>query len=230
MKIILTGATGLLGRELTKLADFVVMPREIDIVDGKAVADYLHKEKPDIVLHLAAYTNVAQAEFEKELCYKTNVIGTRNIANHSKYLIYISTEYVFDGNKGNYSENDYPNPVNFYALTKLLGEYEARRAGKSSVLRLLFKPRPYKHEMACWDMWTSGRYLEVMAQEIIKAIELQEHLPRTLHIGFSKISLFELAKQSRPDIKPIFRKNIDTPLPADTSLNVSRWEALKKLL
>jgi dTDP-4-dehydrorhamnose reductase len=80
-----------------------------------------------VIIHCAAYTAVDQAEDDKETCYRVNVDGTRNLALIAKALnielIYFSTDYVFDGNKEEpYSVTDVPNPINYYGLTKFLGE------------------------------------------------------------------------------------------------------------
>src|SRR3990167_3771670 len=179
--ILLTGGSGLLGQELQKIfkRDGVDFSAPLKIWNGKPYLDITDSElkgfwwEPDfhLIVHCAAYTDVVKAETEKELCYQTNVIGTRNLASLGIPMLYISTEYVFDGEEGNYDENDYPNPQNFYALTKLLGEYEARQARRSVVVRCLFKPRPFKHDVACDDQWTTGSHADVIAKEIALAIK-----------------------------------------------------------
>jgi len=83
--------------------------------------------KPDVVIHCAAYTAVDKAEDERDLCYAVNVLGTKNIVEACKELdakmVYISTDYVFDGEKEEpYEVTDTPNPVNYYGYTKYLGE------------------------------------------------------------------------------------------------------------
>lgn len=221
MRVLLTGGAGLLGRELQKLLPMFAPSHQLfDILNP------ILPKKVDLIVHAAAYTDVAMAETERELCYKTNVIGTRNLASLGVPMLYISTEYVFDGEKGNYDEGDYPNPRNFYALTKLLGEYESRRT-RSVVVRCLFKPRPFEHACACVDQFTSGDYVEVIAKEIALAIEKFRELPPTIHIGTGRKSTYDLAKQSR-EVIPITVESIGlVRLPKDTSLNSSLWESLK---
>lgn len=237
--ILLTGGSGLLGQELQKIfkRDGVDFSAPLKIWNGKPYLDITDSElkgfwwEPDfhLIVHCAAYTDVVKAETEKELCYQTNVIGTRNLASLGIPMLYISTEYVFDGEEGNYDENDYPNPQNFYALTKLLGEYESRRT-KSVVARLLFKPRPFEHTAACVDMFTSGDYVDRIAQELVIAIKKFDHLPPTLHIGTGRKSIFELSRQTRITA-PINREEIKmVRLPKDTSLNTTLWERIKNEL
>lgn len=235
--ILLTGSSGTLGTELQKHIKCHAPFRRLgyDIFDHEVWKTRCYDEnnkliKYNLIIHCAAYTDVLKAEDQKDLCYKTNVIGTRNMASLGIPIIYISTEYVFDGEKGNYSEEDYPNPQNFYSLTKLLGEYEARRSPRSVVIRCLFKPRPFEHDAGCTDQFTSGDYVDVIAKDIDLAVKKFKHLPRTLHIGTGRKSTFELARQTR-DVKEtttdaIFRDR-GLRLPKDTSLNTSLWERIK---
>jgi dTDP-4-dehydrorhamnose reductase len=230
MKLLVTGGNGLLGTELKKILSPAVIftdRDDADITDFHQVDRMMKFYQPDAVLHLAAYTSVNSAQNNKNLCYEVNVIGTRNVAILSKHLIYMSTEYIFDGEKGNYTEDDYPNPLNFYSLTKLLGEYEAVQAEKCTIIRTLFKPRPYKHPQCPVDMWTSGGYVDEIAGEIKEALLRIDKLPGILHIGIERINLFELAKQTRPDVLPIERKDLSVRLPKDTSLNTKIWESIK---
>lgn len=133
MKIIVTGAKGQLGYDvvlqLKKCGHTAVeadLP-ELDITNKSAVEAFFEIHKPDGVIHCAAYTNVDGAETEKELCEKINYIGTKNIAEccqkHNSKLVYISTDYVFDGKGREPFENDAATaPCNFYGETKLMGE------------------------------------------------------------------------------------------------------------
>ena len=236
--ILLTGGSGILGMELQKRIEcFAPLRLEFDLngnfdwLASRARKSRFFSEDLSyhdrlifgingikLIVHCAAYTDVLKAETEKELCYQTNVIGTRNVTFLGIPMLYISTEYVFDGEKGDYNETDYPNPQNFYAFTKLLGEYEARRT-RSVVIRCLFKPRPFEHECACIDQFTTGDYVEVMAKEIASAVSIFDSLPDTVHIGTEKKSTFELARRSKPDVKPCKLAEISVRLPRDTSLN-----------
>lgn len=236
--ILLTGGAGTLGTELKKYLkhhyspsrkdlDITSNPKSWDIVGKEIIPEYL-REAPSLIVHAAAFTDLVRAEKEKDLCYATNVLGTRNLASLGIPMLYISTEYVFDGTKGNYVEEDYANPLNFYALTKLLGEYEARKAPGSVVVRCLFKPRPFRHEFACTDQFTSGSYADQIAPEIAWAIQNFDKLPPTIHIGSGRKSTWELARESRPDVKPCKVGDIGTVrLPRDTSLNAEKWKELR---
>ena len=131
MKILITGSKGMLGYDLVKRlrTDHTIIGIDIDNFDivDKRVVDYIEHEKPDIIFHLAAFTNVDEAEVKKEKAYSINVKGTENIAEAAKQLdipiVFISTDYVFDGSKDSpYNETDVTNPINFYGKTKKIAE------------------------------------------------------------------------------------------------------------
>jgi len=133
MKVLVTGAKGMLGQDLCPILEdagaFVVETDidTLDITNFGVVESVLKAESPDYVIHCAAYTNVDKAEEELEKARAINSKGTENIAKVCKeidaVLVYISTDYVFDGEKTEqYTPDDIPNPLNNYGLTKLEGE------------------------------------------------------------------------------------------------------------
>jgi len=133
MKILVTGANGMLGRDLCPILEdvgvFVIETdiHNLDIRDEELVLDAITQIHPDMVIHCAAYTNVDKAEEDFETAEKLNVYGTENIAKACGGLdipmIYISTDYIFDGTKNEpYTPTDNPKPLNNYGLTKLRGE------------------------------------------------------------------------------------------------------------
>lgn len=225
--LLITGSKGLLGTYLkTIIKDGIFIDRdEMDITNKDSIKAGMAKYKPDIVLHLAAFTDVSGAEYNKKECYRTNVWGTGELAKRSRKFIYISTEYVFDGEKGNYHEGSYPNPVNFYSLTKLLGEFEAKQATRYCVVRTLFKPRPFKHDVVPTDMWTSGDYVDIIAPKIKLVVDHINEIPKIINIGTGRKNLYELAQQTR-EVKPIKRINLPIRLPRDTSLDTTMWGML----
>ncbi|MEM2196973.1 MAG: SDR family oxidoreductase, partial [Sulfolobales archaeon] len=141
MRILITGASGLLGFKIAELAvklGYEVYsgylthepthgtPLKLEIRDIDALRRIFDKVKPEVVIHTAALTDVDKCEIDKELAWNINVEGTRNVAELSKryeaFLVYVSTDYVFKGDKGMYRETEEANPVNYYGLTKLEGE------------------------------------------------------------------------------------------------------------
>lgn len=132
-KVLVTGAKGMLGQDLCPILEdegFDVIETTIDdfdITDREKTQNFIKKQKPEIIIHTAAYTNVDAAENDKETAEKINVKGTENIAQIAKKLnatlVYISTDYVFDGTKESaYEPTDKPNPLNVYGKTKYEGE------------------------------------------------------------------------------------------------------------
>ncbi|NLL50320.1 MAG: dTDP-4-dehydrorhamnose reductase [Eubacteriaceae bacterium] len=133
VKVLLTGTSGQLGKEIKErlkelnIAVIATFRNDFDITSRESVRTFFLKEKPDIIVHCAAYTAVDQAETERELCYSINAEGTKNIAEVAKEidatLVYVSTDYVFDGESPEpYLPNEKTKPVNYYGLTKEQGE------------------------------------------------------------------------------------------------------------
>lgn len=138
MKVIVTGAKGMLGQDLCPILEdagcFVIETdvNTLDITNQDMTNSIIDSEHPDLVIHCAAYTNVDKAEEDIETAEKINVLGTENIAKICGQLeiplVYISTDYVFDGNSQSpYKTTDKPNPINNYGLTKLRGEKAVKK-------------------------------------------------------------------------------------------------------
>lgn len=148
MKFLITGVNGQLGYDIKKELLFrgyehVYSPNreELDITNEKQVSKLVDQIKPNVIFHCAAYTAVDKAEEEKELCYNVNVNGTKYLVNAAKdigaKIIYISTDYVFDGTKeGIYEVNDKTNPINYYGETKWLGEEIVRTYENHIITRI----------------------------------------------------------------------------------------------
>jgi dTDP-4-dehydrorhamnose reductase len=132
MKVLITGANGQLGQELVKVfeKDWVVVATDtdnLDITNKKQVLSVIKKERPNLVIHCAAWTNVDAAAEDPKAVMKVNGEGTRNICEVAKEIgarvVYISTAEVFDGKKQTpYEETDEPHPINPYAKSKRQGE------------------------------------------------------------------------------------------------------------
>lgn len=131
--ILVTGSTGQLGsdvvKELLKRGYSTLSPNrsELNLCSEDNIRNYILNSNCEAIVHCAAYTQVDKAEDEKDLCIKINTTATKHIVKCAKILdipmIYISTDYVFDGTKdGEYTENDETNPINIYGESKLAGE------------------------------------------------------------------------------------------------------------
>lgn len=148
MKILISGGTGQLGRDCTKVLekDHEITPvgsRALDISDWTAVKAFVQDLKPDVILNCAAFTQVDDCETKKELAWKVNVEGPKNLAAvaeaQGSRMIHISTDYVFDGKKPVpecYTETDETHPISYYGLTKLEAEKAIRvETDRYSILR-----------------------------------------------------------------------------------------------
>jgi len=133
MKVLVTGASGLLGSELVSVyrsrdARVVACDRRaLDVTDASGVRERIASEAPDLVLHCAAYTAVDRAESESERAFATNGDGTHNVARAcaatGARLVYFSTDFVFDGcSETPYRTDDRPHPLSVYGRSKLAGE------------------------------------------------------------------------------------------------------------
>ncbi len=154
MKVLVTGANGLLGQELIALllqkkheviatskgpSRIQAAPgsnisyKELDITDGLAIQQVLGESRPDVVIHAAAMTQVDDCELDKITCYNINVTATRFLVEAAKEvrtrIVYISTDFIFDGEAGPYKEDDEPKPLNYYGSTKLSAETEITESG-----------------------------------------------------------------------------------------------------
>lgn len=133
MRVLVTGVKGQLGYDVVKDLEkrghqpIGVDREEMDLMDNEAIRTFIMNLKPEAIIHCAAYTAVDKAEEDVNTCYQINAEAVKVIAECTKELdvklIYISTDYVFDGTKeGEYVETDMPNPINVYGASKLKGE------------------------------------------------------------------------------------------------------------
>ncbi len=139
MRLLIVGATGLVGEKLftearargaetfgtylTKKQPGMLM---LDITNKQMAKSIVAETSPDCIVQTAALANVDYCEDHRKQAHAVNVQGTQNVAEAAKEagckMVYISTDYVFDGGSGPYAEDDPPNPINYYGLTKLEGE------------------------------------------------------------------------------------------------------------
>jgi dTDP-4-dehydrorhamnose reductase len=160
-KILVTGANGLLGQKitdifkrestneliLTDLQDRAEDPHgfiyiKLDITSKEDVKNYIRQLNPEVIINTAAYTNVDGCETERELSWKINVDGVKNLIIASRIndakVVHISTDYVFDGKTGHYDEYSKPNPKSFYGKGKLAAENALISSGiKYAIVRTM---------------------------------------------------------------------------------------------
>jgi dTDP-4-dehydrorhamnose reductase len=265
-RLVVTGASGLLGNQIVKSARdrFEVIPLHnarplhanslrLDIVNSKDVSKLLVKLKPGSVIHTASETNVDKCETQREHAWKVNVDGTGNIATACQKigarLIYISTDYVFDGERGNYKEKDMPNPINHYGYTKLEAEQQAtQRCENYLILRtsVIYGWHPWKQNFATWvidqlrqskqiavveDHFNTPTLAQSLAEMTVEVVE--RDLQGLYHVsGSERVSRYEFARRIAMAfdldsglIKPIKMNQLATWVakrPRDSSLDTGK--------
>jgi dTDP-4-dehydrorhamnose reductase len=262
MKILLTGASGLLGGYLLPAlhaTGSTVVPVThtapsgdgrvaCDLTDEAATARLLADVAPDVIVHAAALTDVDRCEAEPDVADRVNRASTELLARSPARLVFLSTDSVFDGSRGRYSERDEPAPLNEYARSKVRAEQHVADAGGISVRTNFFGRSPRGHGLAEWLLRELGAGREVIGFEdvvisplycadaaaAIAEIALGE-ATGLLHLGGSSVNKYEFAllvaqhfelddslvrRGSLADVK------LRAPRPLDTSLDSSRAHEL----
>jgi dTDP-4-dehydrorhamnose reductase len=251
LRLLITGASGLYGSKLAQLAavkDYDVYSGyskdppvygkaiQFNISDKDQVEKALTRVRPEVIVHAASLTDVDKCETNKELAWKINVEGTRNIAKAAKaseaFLVYVSTDYVFNGEKGQYKETDITDPVNYYGLTKLKAEELVKSfteeaciarasviygstpaAGKINfALWLINKLGKNENPKVLTDQWNSPTLNTNMAEMTLEIIERK--LTGIYHIsGATRISRYDFAKL----VAQTFNSNTNLITPSTTA-------------
>jgi len=226
--IVFTGGTGRLGTELKKWFPDDLYParEELDITVPYSILDYFGVMKPKMVVHCAAFTSPPVCEKNPLQALRVNIEGTAYLAEYCTQkkipLVYISTEYVFDGKDGNYSEEDAVHPVNLYGWTKLGGECAVRIVPEHLIIRCAFTPMHFLYERAPTDQYSSRDTVDIIAKQIYTLIS--GNARGVFHIGTERKSVWDLAhKTARHEVKRCSYKDFDFVVPEDGSLNTSKY-------
>lgn len=265
-KILVTGGSGLLGSRIVGLAkaDHQIIPThfrdslfpnsmKLDITKKRSVFQIVQRIHPDIIIHTAAETNVDKCENNRVWAWKTNAESTGNLAEASEKtnakMVYISTDYVFDGEKGMYTEEDKPNPVDYYGLTKLKGEefltqhskdyviarpsvvYGWNRRKLNFVTWIIESLRQGKNVQVVDDHFNSPTLADNLAEALFEVIE--SDLSGIYHIaGSERISRYEFSRKVAKAfdldsglIKPVRMKELKAwtaKRPRDSSLSIEK--------
>ncbi len=256
MKVLVTGAKGMLGTDLCRelSGDYQVTGidiQDLDITTGEAsgkIAGY----GPEMVLHCAAMTNVDGCEKDPDAAYAVNGLGTRNVALAARQLnvpmLYISTDFVFDGKKGEpYCEWDEPNPLGHYGRSKLDGEKSVRellekfyivrtswlygKHGRNFISTILAKAKESGTIKVVNDQVGSPTYVQDLCRAIVRLASSDKY--GTYHLSNSgACSWFDLAKKAvefsgtKAEVLPISSSDYPTPTkrPAYSVLRNFCWE------
>jgi dTDP-4-dehydrorhamnose reductase len=271
LKLLVTGASGLLGHKVAQLAvenghevystynehrtNFGI-PIKLDLADQNETSKFITKLKPEAIIHAAAYTDVDGCETNRSLAWKINAEATKHVAIAStrinSHMTYVSTDYVFDGEKGLYTEEDKTNPISYYGYTKLKGEeFTKEHASEWCIARpsVLYGWLDYKQNFATWlinnlnqkkevkvlkDQYVSPTLNTNLAEMLLEIVERK--ILGILHTaGGTRISRHEYALRlaevfslSKDLIKPAKMAEMSwkAKRPKDSSLNVNRAAAL----
>ncbi len=226
-KIFLTGGSGTLGSELIKISkahevEFIAPASNYcDITNPYQIHNYIKASSDcDTVVHSAAITDVKATENDPSLAWDVNVLGTLNVLKSckdlGKKLVFISTDYVFDGEKGNYTIDDPINPLSKYAKTKAAAELLVRTYENSLVIRTSFFGYDFPYEAAFVDQWSSKDYVDIIAPKVLE--EIFNNKRGIVHVGSERRTIYDIASDRNESVKKISRKDIDFLVPKDTSI------------
>lgn len=230
--LLVTGGSGLLGRNLKPLLPGAWFPTrdEFNITDPASMRKYVEGKSIGTVFHGAAFTSPPKINENPGLALESNIVGTALVVQLCREigakLVYVSTDYVFAGSKGNYKEDDEVLPANKYAWSKLGGECAVRMYDNSLILRTSFGEMVFPYEKAFVDQWTSRLRVDQVAQKMVKAID--SDVKGVLHLGGIRQTVFDYARSVSPDKKigELSLKDVTFVAPRDTSLDTTRYQTL----
>ena len=213
---------------------------KMDLLNHETISNVLFEIKPDVVIHLGAMTGVDLCEKEESMAFDINTKATQIIAQQcstlNTFLVYVSTDYVFDGNSGMYYEDSVPNPLSVYGKSKLEGEKMIQTFSSDWCIARTSTPfglHPTKKSFPIWvienlqkqkqidvltDQFTSPTYVPSLSRMLIEISE--RHLTGIIHVaGASKISRYEMASLVSDKL------GLDGKLLREISINDIKWEA-----
>jgi len=254
LKFLVTGSAGLIGHQVVKdlsethevfscynksKPEFGI-PTKMDLLNHEMISNVLSEKNPDIVIHLGAMTAVDLCDTQQDNALKINSQATEILAKEcskiNSFMVYVSTDYVFNGNSGLYKENAVTNPLGFYGKSKLLGEKSIQNFSSNWCIARTSTPfglHPTKKSFPIWvienlqkqkqidiltDQFTSPTYVPSLSRMLIEISE--RHLNGIIHAaGASKISRYEMAQMISEKL------GLDGKLLKEVSINDLKWEA-----
>ncbi|MDB4613448.1 sugar nucleotide-binding protein [Candidatus Pelagibacter sp.] len=228
-KILFTGGTGRFAKifKLKKNNYIIDYPskKKFNIENFSSIKNYILKNKPDYLIHCAALSRpmkIHEKDISKSI--SINIIGTSNIVNICSQLniklIYFSTNYVYPGTKGNYSENDPVLPINNYAISKLGGECAVQMYKNSLILRICMTEKPFIHKKAFNDVEMNFMYHDELTKNLLKLIDKKG----IINVGGPKQIIYKFAKKINPKVKAISAKKMfGKKFPLKQTMNISRY-------
>ena len=232
-KIVVTGGSGRFGNCLksvkTEHSIFFPQKKIFNILKLNTLKKYLEKTKADTVIHLAGLSrpmSIHEKDIKKSI--ELNIIGTANVTKVCSELgvklIYFSTNYVYPGIKGNYSESDHLHPVNNYAWSKLGGECSVQLYKNSLIVRVCMTEKPFLHKGAFANVKSSFMYHEDVAKILFKILDNKG----IINVGGKPQFIYDFAQKDNKNVRKAFlKKNANIGMPFNSSLNTKK---LKKII
>jgi len=222
MKVAVLG-DGLLGSELVNQMKWDYYSRKKDSIDILEVQNWapLLLTPYDTIINCMAYTNTYS--LDRDSNWKINVVAVEKLIEYcnkeDKKLIHISTDYLYAGSVQDATEEDVPVHLpTWYGYTKLVGDALVQlRSNNFLICRLSHKQNPFPYPQAWHDINTNCDYVDVIAKLVITLVE--NRYQGVYNVGTETKTIFELAKQTNPDVLPIFKPG---KVPSDTTMNLSK--------
>ena len=230
-RILVTGGDGRFSKILKKKNTILNLifknKQECNILDLKSIIKCIKLTKPDIILHCAGLSrpmSIHETNILKSI--DLNIIGTANVVKACKKfgikLIYMSTGYVYNGTKGNYSEEDGLKPFNNYGWSKLGGECSALMYKNSLILRVTMTEKPFKFKTAYTNLISNFMFHE----DLVKMLPKLLNKKGVINVGGKTQSVYRFVKENNSKIKKS-KLPTNSRLPLFQSMNLSK---LKKIL
>ena len=232
-KIVVTGGSGRFGRILKKqnFRNYIFPDKyNFDITNTKSIQNYILKIKPKTIIHLAGFSRPVELHETNPIkSINLNIVGTSNLVMACKKynikFIYFSSNYVYPGKTGNYSETDPILPFNSYGWSKLGGEAAAQIYKNSLILRTCMTEKPFIHKRALSDVYFNFIFQEEIAKNIPKLIKLKG----VINVGGPIQTIYNFAKKYNPKVKKISLKKIKGVLfKKNMSMNVKKFNKIIK--
>tara|TARA_B100000287_G_scaffold336955_1_gene322723 strand:- start:1077 stop:1745 length:669 start_codon:yes stop_codon:yes gene_type:complete len=207
MNILITGGSGVLGRNIIPLLEKkhqVTAPSHLDMnVKNKNDIEHFLDHKPNLIIHCAAAHGQEYGEKNPREVMETNVLGSLNLTlgcmSRNIRLVYISTSHVFDGKTGNYKSSDPINPIGKYAKSKAAAELVTRIYDNSLSIRTDFFDIDFPFEYAYEDKWSSKEYIDILAPKIVEKCLSDE--TGVCHVAGDRNTFYDMAIRRNPNIK-----------------------------
>lgn len=244
-KILLTGASGNLGQTIINSGYFpslLTPPMEVlDITKPETIRKFFDDNELDAVIHCAALARMKECEEYPVRAIETNILGTSNlvvevIRNEKKLqnkirVIHISTDGVYAGTKGNYSEKDPTVPYNKYGKTKLGSECVVNLLSDFCTIRTsFFNPDNIKFDKSAVDAYSSKVPIDYLAKAI--SILIESDFVGIINVGGERKSDYERYKEFKPTLLPCkfkdIRKEVSFPMANDSSMDCSHWKKIEQ--